>query len=330
MDNNVADSKVQLVKDFSDFLKNENVFAALNYRDNGKIFMVKVPYSSKIDILYSTHSYRDSVFDLHSSLKYSGIYDKVNDKLYDLDYTIRYNIFDYDSTRNILDKSDIYKEINDVVGKRVRELVENDKVNLFGKDFIAPEPKSYDIPTERDVNIYFIDGLTSETLKDQFRNYSTDKSEDVLDYISEPEIFVEEESREYILGHLEDIYLGLFRCQEERKLLKKIEDDKEKPIHRVKTIIDSIRDKNYKTVNLTINKDGIEQTFKYDTDALLCSYNSSYLSTYNFVSARERAEFEENFGRNVDLHYEDIIKITYGKNVVFEDSNFKEKEELCL
>ena len=72
-------------------------------------------------------------------------------------------------------------------------------------------------------------------------------------------------------------------------------------------------------------------TFKYNADALKRNYNSSYLSTWNFEKAQERNLFEETFGRSEDLHYEEIVKITYGKNTIYEDDNFKVKEEeVCL
>jgi len=45
----------------------------------------------------------------------------------------------------------------------------------------------------------------------------------------------------------------------------------------------------------------------------------------------DRNAFEENYGRMADIHYEDIIKITYGKNIIYEDDNFKIKEaDSCL
>ena len=113
--------------------------------------------------------------------------------------------------------------------------------------------------------------------------------------------------------------------------MKSIEDNVEHPYHKIKNIITSVKDNNCVTVNLTINKDGTEQTFKYNADALIHNYNSSYLSTYNIEKLADRNLFEETFGRWNDLHYEDIIKITYGKNTIYEDTNFKEKEvEECL
>ena len=62
------------------------------------------------------------------------------------------------------------------------------------------------------------------------------------------------------------------------------------------------------------------------------NFNSSYLSTYGIEKLAERDLFEKTYGRCEIIHYEDIVKITYGKKTIYEDLNFKEKEkqeEIC-
>ena len=83
-------------------------------------------------------------------------------------------------------------------------------------------------------------------------------------------------------------------------------------------------------MNITINKDNIEQTFIYDANSLTY-YNSSYLSIYNISKLADREKFEENYGRNADFYFHDIVKMTYGKKTIYEDDKFKQKEEeICL
>lgn len=74
---------------------------------------------------------------------------------------------------------------------------------------------------------------------------------------------------------------------------------------------------------MTIQKDGQELTFKYNAASLVFSFNSK-LSSYNIEKVSDRDKFEEAFGRWSDFDYKDITKITYGKNTIYEDNNFKE------
>ena len=69
-------------QEFFNFLKSGSITKTFDYKDKSKIIVNKVRYNDKLDILYSLDSYSGNVFDLHTPFKYSGIYDKENDKLY--------------------------------------------------------------------------------------------------------------------------------------------------------------------------------------------------------------------------------------------------------
>ena len=219
----------------------------------------------------------------------------------------------------------INKDMND----KIKEIIDSSKDDIFKIEDveIAIEIEDKDVLTD------FMDGKTSLTLEDSYKKYSTDKPKDLLDYLTDKNTFLEEETREFILDNVTSILKGLTVTEEKRKALKRIEDNLEHPYHKIKSIVDAVKDNNCVTVNITINKDGIEQTFKYDAAALKNSYNSSYLSCYNIEKVTERNLYEETFGRWTDFHYEDIVKITYGKKTIYEDSNYKSKEkqeEICL
>ena len=217
--------------------------------------------------------------------------------------------------------------INTDVNDKIKEVIDNGKEDVFD----ISEVEIAEEITDSDVISEFMNGELSNTLEDSYRKYSTENSQNILDYLTNKENFLEEEARDFILDNMTSILKGLAITEEKRKQLKSIEDNVEHPYHKIKNIITSVKDNNCVTVNLTINKDGTEQTFKYNADALIHNYNSSYLSTYNIEKLADRNLFEETFGRWNDLHYEDIIKITYGKNTIYEDTNFKEKEvEECL
>lgn len=315
-------------KEFFDFLKSGSLIKTFDYGDRSKVIVNKVKYNDKLDILYALDSYNGDLFDLHNSFQYSGIYDKENNKLFDIEYSIRYHILNWDyNNENYKSASDLYKLINKDINEKIRDLIDSEKGDMFdiSEVEIGEEIEDKDVITD------FMNGITSETLDYSYKEYVTNKPEKLLDYLTEKEIFLEEESREFILDNVTSILRSLAIQEEKRKVLKKIEEDENHPYHKIKNIRDSIKKNNCVTVNLTINKNGIEQTFKYNADVLTNCYSSSYLSTYNIEKLVDRNLFEENYGRWDDLHYEDIIKITYGRNTIYEDKNFKLKEEeVCL
>ena len=318
-----------LENEFFDFLKSNRITETFNYSNKSKMIVNKVKCNDKLDMLYVLDSYGGELFDLSSPFKYSGIYDKENNKLFDIEYSIRTNLLNWNFNDNkAISSSELYNMIDQDVNDKIDELIANNKKDIFNIEDveIAEEIE------EKDVLYDFMEGKTSATLEDYHKKYSTEKPQNIIDYLTDKETFLEEESRDFIMDNITEILKGLAISEEKRKVLKTIENNKEHPYHKIKEIVDAVKNNKCVTVNLTINKNGTEQTFKYKADMLKNNYNSSYLSTYGFEKAQERNLFEETFGRWDELHYEDIVKITYGKNTIYEDSHFKLKEnqeEIC-
>lgn len=310
-------------EEFYNFLKSSNNNFFVNRDDKLIAVINKFQYNNKLDILYILYNYGGNLFDLHSAFKYAGIYDKENDKLYDLDYTIRKDILNIDySNKEYINATELYYNISKDVNHRVKELVTIDDVDHL---FDIKDVEIGDEINEYDVVQYFIDGTTSESLEATFKDYSTRNSEDLFSYLTDKDEFVEEKAREYILANTTEILRQLALANKQRKVLEAIEQNKEHPFHKIKSIIDAVNKNNCVTVNLTINKNGIEQIFKYKADALRMRHHSSYLAPWNIEKLSDRDKFKENFGESADLHYQDIVKITYGKKVIYEDKDFKEK-----
>ena len=316
-------------KEFFDFLKSNKIMETFNYDDKAKMMVNKVKCNDKLDILYVLDNYRGELFDLSSPFRYSGIYDKENNKLFDVEYSLRTHLlnWDYDDNKSIR-LYELYSMINQDVNDKIDELISDNKKDLFNIENVEIAEEIED----KDVLSDFMKGKTSTTLEDFHKKYSTDKPQNIIDYLTDKETFLEEESRDFIMDNITEILKGLAISKEKRSVLKAIESNEEHPYHKIKKIVDAVKNNNCVTVNLTINKNGIEQTFKYSADMLKYNYNSSYLSSCGIERVAERKLFEETYGRWTDLYYEDIVKITYGRNTIYEDSNFKVKEnqeEIC-
>lgn len=318
-----------LEQEFFDYLRSSNIYCDFHCKNDYEIIINKVPYNSKIDMLYFLEGREDYLFDLKSPLKFGGFYDKENNKLYALDYGIRTGILKWDyNDERLISLEDINRNLKNDINNKIKEIINDNVDNIFD----ISEVELMDEITDRDVITDFMNGY-SDTLERFIPKYTKDKPKNILDYLTNKELFIEEESRDFILDNSTQILKGLKMIEIYKKQLKCIEEDENHPYHKVKKIVDAIKKNNCVTVNLTINKNGIEQILKYDADTLKNCYASSYLSTYHIGKLSDRNLFEENFGRSEDLHYEDIVKITYGKNTIYEDDNFKEKEieeEICI
>ena len=315
-------------EDFNNYLKGNNAIGVFNYGEKSKVMINKIPYNSKIDILYSLDSYSGEFFDLNSPFKYAGFYDKEKDKVYDLDYSIRWHILNWNyKSDKFEDKQDLYNLISNDINNRIYELIQDGKKESF-------DINNFDLLelTDKDVINEFMNGETSCSMKDQIINYSSRKPQEILDYLTDKNEFIEEVSRDFIIDNAEDILNDMIESESKRQKLKEIEQDKNHIFYKIRDIVNCINDNNCKTVNLTIFKDNKEQTFIYDAKYLK-NYSSSYLSEYNIIKLKDREEFEENFGRSADFYFSDIVKITYGKRTIYEDNNYLNKnkeEEKCL
>jgi len=306
---------MNLTENFDNFLKsNDTKFEADT--GNATMLILKTPYNDKVDVLYGTHRRNDDFFNPRMELYYYGIYDREKDKVFDPNSDISYYIYKYkfDDIR-LVDRSMLYKEIIDAVNEKIKEHISNESDMFDYSDVEIEEVTMEDIYRE------FLDGETSDTYIGYIKPYMTEELKDIFEYLSYGDEFVDETARDFIIDNYEDLLKNLKRNSEKQKLLKELEENKGHPYHKQKEIIDSIKGKDYKTVNLTVNKDGIEQTLKYETRFIL--FCDKHLYTYHIVKADDRAKYEENYGRSSNIEYKDITKITYGKNVIYEDKNFK-------
>lgn len=305
-------------EDFFNFLKSNNNYLILNKDNLPSELIVRVPCNSKLDILYGRNIYSGELFDMDKKLENYGVYDKENDKIYAPSYNLRYNILkvNYDD-ENYIGKETLYQKISKEVNEKIQTIIDDNRTSIFNIDKIEVEPVRDD-----QVLNEFMDGKTSETLEDSYIKFHTNYDKDILNYLTNKNEFIENTSNEFISKNIETILNGLARTREAKKTLDMINNNKDHPYHKMREIVKSVKNNNCKTVNMTIFKDGKEQTFKYDASVI---FPKDYLYTWNILKVAEREKFYENFGRNADIYFSDISKITYGKNTLYEDTKIKEK-----
>jgi hypothetical protein len=318
-------------EEFVEFLKSEHTMARVTEKEYlymGDTF-VKVPIADEVDLLYYQRNYEPKVnYALSSDKKVEceGIWNHATQTLYDVGYTLRKILEKNDEKIPVIDK----EKINDTIINQLK-----DKMLDYVKENYTELQQS--LTQEQRDNYYFAKNY------DGGEDYIYEKNTDLPTYIAKPSFELNAktlidyirggESQEKLLNNAWNEYLekgkevlgfSIMAYETVKQTQTAIKNNPEHPLHKVKQIIDVMKN-DCQTVNVTINKNNTLFSFKTEADALR-RYNS-YISTYR-MAAQDRKNFEKTFGRNEDYNFHDIAKITYGKQVLYEDKNILPEKEL--
>lgn len=86
-------------------------------------------------------------------------------------------------------------------------------------------------------------------------------------------------------------------------------------LDRISLDTDALQKSGAKTVNVTVQKDGVELTFKTSAESLK-GLKSQYSTWY--IAPSDRLQFRHLFGAGSDYSAEDIIRIAYGRSTLYE------------
>lgn len=301
--------------------------------------IVKLPSSNNIDILYVSDSWDRSnkPLQINKDLKYAGFYDKVNKQLYGLSYDLKsilnVELTDYKSMEFI--KKDLGNKLN----SKYNEYLKQNEDKLFSMS------KALDILEDSDMSFVvksFLDGNSPENIdynygyKYSILNnlaslYKVDKfptDEQTINYIMKGDDYVKSVFNDFVDNCSELMMAVCVRHKKDIEEISKIQNDKSHPLHYKKAILDIVKDKDYKTVNVTIDKNNIEMSFKLNTQELKSGRYYSQdcsLSNYYIQPLAQREEFQKNYGRFSDFTYKDITQISYGRKVIYERGNLEQQ-----
>ena len=314
---------MNLSKQFFDYLKSNEKVLSIEQTSNDRpryFYITKIPYSDNIELLFMAYTYYDKIM-MNDKLEYCGFYNKLNDKQYDISYVLRNHILNLDWNNNpYKDIDTLQKEFN----KEVNDAITDYVLDNLKEFYEAAGDYESDI-TKRSVYRHIMNDKFK--IKYNYSYYDSDKS-NILNYLEKGQEYLYDIAIKVIENEKEDIGRQLIDNDKTNELIKEIYKDKNDHIHKKKEIVDTLKNGEYVSVHLFINKDGIDFDFKYDASALEQCWDTTYLSTYN-MQASDRKNFEELFGRNSDFYYEEIYKIEYRGKPIYIDNNFikEEKEE---
>lgn len=281
--------------------------------------ILRVEKNADFDYLFSECQYRETGLTRQCSFDFSGIYCKRDGLIYNGQYNLR-EVYGEDVENRSAEK------LFELLQKEVRQLVErrigNDRSNL----------RATEITGERDLreleyyrkysaaggarNIY----LLGEDISDiTFRcHYEPERwtEESLLTYISDPDEYTERQAAAYMETAQEDMLLQFLENDALIAAYQALVEHPENPVHIVRKIMEAMNASSAKTVNVTIRKDGGEFTFKTEAAELRRDCTNHY-NTWNIAAADRRA-FEKRFGRSADYTPQEIVRITYAKNVLYQ------------
>lgn len=312
--------------ELKEWLNNPNCYQLSKSNKYSSEILVKIPYKKNFDLLFYCHAWNGNNIELDTKLETAGLYCRKDGFIYNPSYQLKYYCEGSEMILENSSKKDFAQKFTELVRAKVEEIIDNKRSNLTVKELTD----SYSL---NQLEYYSKYGAASAARKEFIKGnavsdivykcpYSTDSMTDkeYIQFILDKEPLVEETAKAYIEEHQENILAQFYNNSLLRKELQSIYDNPKHILHRVKAIIDAVRESGAKTVNVTINKDNKDFTFKYEADTLTYDPGSDY-SSYN-IKASDRREFENLFGRNADFYPNEITKITYGRNVIYDSSEF--------
>lgn len=307
---------------------------------------LKVNFNHRFDILYSQRLYKNKMNN--ESFSFAGFYDKIDKVIYNCDYDLREvlkdrSIINFDDINNI--KRKIYKEMNEFIKEytinnqdELRQLYHNDFYNndkyFFRRreenvenNFIKTDDKVIEIPyfaeTRYDAN-YEYDSVLFGNSNTIYSDY-LDNSEKTIK--EKAEIMLSQEETKKKLGFIVN------SNEFDNNYLSRILENKDNEfacLYKNKELYNAIKDVEAQNLNITINYYGDELTFKFSkysfesalerNDKQESGYNKAYESVEKFLKEHK----DQSVSGRTDFDFFNITKISYGKNILYEQKEEKE------
>jgi len=281
--------------------------------------LIRLEKKPSVDYLYQIAMGQDGSISWNNGLSFCGVYDMQNRALY-----LEKNALTFlmEGRYPFIAEAgpSMVEEICGKVNRRVEEIIGNDQSNL-------PVREIADTLTRHDLQYYQEYGAKEEAIRRFFNgnvpdsqfhsNYKMDGLPEAafLAYIQDPEGFIQTETNIHIKTNQEKFLLQFLKNDALLTEYQSLLQDTGSPIHRMKAITDSVKASGAKTVIVTVQKEGQELTFK--TTASSLTGHKNFYNTLD-IPATDRREFEKLFGRHTDYNAEDITRITYGRNTIYE------------
>ena len=269
------------IEDLSQWVENDDARYAVVQENNSRETFVKIPYDEDFDFIYHQRGHHGNSLSRNQAFYYCGLYNKLDGMVYDLQNPLKGNLSDLDSGKTIRTLQD---EFEAAVRSFINNIVDNNVDNLRSPFF---ENESYQQKLDHFKEYYaeavirqkFLDGESAEDVKFQC---------------------------DYDCG----------RFEESQDCLEKLEAKEDTRFHRQRNISKAINESGAKSVNVTIQRDGKDFTFKYPAFNLGCN---AYMDYHSWdMSAKDRENFRNMFEEGSRFYPQEITAISYRGKTIYE------------
>ncbi len=306
--------------DFLKWLNWGNGPLTIHTKENASmVFKLEMKPNTDYQYLYQIAVDKDSSISWNSGPVFCGVHDIKSQALY-LKEHLAALLLDGQAPLVAVICPSIVDELCGRVNQRVEESIGNDRDGLPVQELTGWQEA-------RDLQYYQQYGAKEDAIRCLFdgrepdgrfhSSYSLENLPETtfLAYIEDSEAFTQAEAERYIKVNQEKLLLQFLKNEALLAEYRSLVQDTASPLHRMRDITEAVKACSGKTVNVTIQKDGTELTFKTEASALM-GHRNNY-STFH-IPASDRRKFEEAFGRHAEYTAEDITRITYGRNTIYE------------
>ncbi|MEE0874573.1 MAG: hypothetical protein UIH27_14050, partial [Ruminococcus sp.] len=149
-------------------------------------------------------------------------------------------------------------------------------------------------------------------------DYDCDRFEEsqMIRFLKYPTAAVEEAATGYWQTHQDDMLLDLYMNEHIKVCLEKLEAQEDTRFHRQRNISKAINESGAKSVNVTIQRDGKDFTFKYPAFNLGCN---AYMDYHSWdMPAKDRENFRNMFEEGSRFYPQEITSISYRGKTIYE------------
>ena len=306
-------------------------YKPLTYQDRSTyITHLKVPRDEHFDYLYCQKNYRGAALERNNGFEYTGIYCKQDGLIYDAHSAFRKIAPELEASKSI---SVMESELNEAVRAIIDSSIANDRRNLmvvkitdFEKEADLVHFREHLAPKQ--ARKLFLAGTSPENISFhcdyEYKGWTED---DLLEYIRTGEQFEINEAAEYIESHQEEMLMQFLENDLVIKEMAAIENDTQNRLHRIRAIMDAVKSvPDAKTIIVRIDTPKAAMSFKTSAAELRCDPTSTY-STWN-IDASDRSDFMKLFGKGFSYSPEDIVRIDYGRQKLFEAEPVYKTEQM--
>lgn len=298
-------------KKLYDFLDDANQHELHFSRGRQNCLLIKSAFDAETDFLYLLEGYYEN--DPHKaggSATYAGVYSHVRCEYFDIPYVL------HDRTDENKSIETVLNEFSRAVSARIAEMVHD-----------APVPVTEEAEEIRDEREYYQKYALPREARECFFGDAKRLHYQANYYVSDPstaeiaailnhfEDAVNASAKDFIRKKARAINERLWETGLLREEVARMEATPGE-YHARRAIMRSIAGQNMKTVNLEIQKGDESTIIKIEASALRCM-DDSYYSPWR-MDASSRYKLVERFGRNTEVYPDDVVKITYGRKVLYE------------